>query len=373
MSSASIDTLLTHDTLLTALFYLLAVAAIALVLAERYGWSFRCVAPAPAILEAPIALMLWRDDVSVLDAPEAFGYKVWTHNHDKFVSASQLNSAHELERRRAVLDGYLAPYLGAGWRLAALVAEALKSHAPGETVVSLLVDHSGSMRRMAGRVDAQPAVGEDDSDNGIASAATLSAGIVQCLCVALESSGVGVEVLGFTTIRWRGGRSRGNWLIAGKPAAPGRLNDLRHIVYKTPEGTGPSNRRSLGLMLDWSIYKENIDGEAIVWAVQRLMSRSEPRKVLLVISDGAPVDDSTLSVNDESYLERHLQHVVRDVERRGAVRLAAIGIGFDVARYYANSVTIDDASDFIATGLERVAPLLFPPKPTGPVSPTAEP
>jgi cobaltochelatase CobT len=159
----------------------------------------------------------------------------------------------------------------------------------------------------------------------------------------LERCAVKTEILGFTTRAWKGGQSREKWTHDGKPANPGRLNDLRHIVYKSADEPWRRAKKNLGLMMREGLLKENIDGEALMWAHHRLMARSEQRKILMVISDGAPVDDSTLSVNSGNYLERHLRRVIEDIESRSNVELTAIGIGHDVTRYYKRAVTIVDA------------------------------
>ena len=159
----------------------------------------------------------------------------------------------------------------------------------------------------------------------------------------LERVGVKTEILGFTTRAWKGGQAREKWLAAGKPPQPGRLNDLRHIVYKAADEPWRRAKRNLGLMMREGLLKENIDGEALMWAHHRLMTRSEQRKILMVISDGAPVDDSTLSVNAGNYLEQHLRRIIEEIETRSSVELTAIGIGHDVTRYYKKAVTIVDA------------------------------
>ncbi len=205
-----------------------------------------------------------------------------------------------------------------------------------DTVVSLLIDNSGSMR---GRP------------------ITVAAMSADILARTLERCGVKVEILGFTTRAWKGGQSRERWIAAGKPANPGRLNDLRHIVYKAADAPWRRARRNLGLMLREGILKENIDGEALMWAYNRLLGRPEERRILMVISDGAPVDDSTLSVNPGNYLEKHLREVIRDIERGGTVELTAIGIGHDVTRYYRRAVTIVDAEQLGGVMLERLADL----------------
>lgn len=205
-----------------------------------------------------------------------------------------------------------------------------------DTVVTLLIDNSGSMR---GRP---------------ISVAALSADI---LARTLERCGVKVEILGFTTRMWKGGHSRERWIAAGKPPLPGRLNDLRHIVYKDADMPWRRARKNLGLMLREGILKENIDGEAILWAHTRLLARAEQRRILMVISDGAPVDDSTLSVNPGNYLERHLREVIHYIETRSPVELIAIGIGHDVTRYYRRAVTIVDAEQLGGTMLEKLAEL----------------
>ncbi len=205
-----------------------------------------------------------------------------------------------------------------------------------DTVVSLLIDNSGSMR---GRP------------------ITVAAMSADILARTLERCAVKVEILGFTTRAWKGGQSRERWIAAGKPPNPGRLNDLRHIVYKPADAPWRRARRSLGLMLREGILKENIDGEALAWAHNRLRERTEQRRILMVISDGAPVDDSTLSVNPGNYLEKHLREVIRDIEKLGEVELTAIGIGHDVTRYYRRAVTIVDAEQLGGVMLERLAEL----------------
>jgi cobaltochelatase CobT len=205
-----------------------------------------------------------------------------------------------------------------------------------DTVVSLLIDNSGSMR---GRP------------------ITVAAMSADILARTLERCGVKVEILGFTTRAWKGGQARERWIAAGKPPNPGRLNDLRHIVYKPADAPWRRARRNLGLMLREGILKENIDGEALAWAHNRLLGRPEERRILMVISDGAPVDDSTLSVNPGNYLEKHLREVIREIERQSVVELTAIGIGHDVTRYYRRAVTIVDAEQLGGVMLERLAEL----------------
>jgi cobaltochelatase CobT len=205
-----------------------------------------------------------------------------------------------------------------------------------DTVVTLLIDNSGSMR---GRP------------------ITVAAMSADILARTLERCGVKVEILGFTTRAWKGGQARERWIAAGKPPNPGRLNDLRHIVYKPADAPWRRARKNLGLMLREGILKENIDGEALMWAHNRLLGRPEERRILMVISDGAPVDDSTLSVNPGNYLEKHLRDVIREVERLGQVELTAIGIGHDVTRYYRRAVTIVDAEQLGGVMLERLAEL----------------
>jgi cobaltochelatase CobT len=205
-----------------------------------------------------------------------------------------------------------------------------------DTCVSLLIDNSGSMR---GRP------------------ITVAAMSADILARTLERCGVKVEILGFTTRAWKGGQARERWIAAGKPANPGRLNDLRHIVYKPADAPWRRARRNLGLMLREGILKENIDGEALMWAHNRLLGRPEERRIMMVISDGAPVDDSTLSVNPGNYLEKHLREVIREIERIGSVELTAIGIGHDVTRYYRRAVTIVDAEQLGGVMLERLAEL----------------
>jgi len=205
-----------------------------------------------------------------------------------------------------------------------------------DTVVTLLIDNSGSMR---GRP------------------ITVAAMSADILARTLERCGVKVEILGFTTRAWKGGQSRERWIAGGKPPNPGRLNDLRHIIYKSADAPWRRARKSLGLMLREGILKENIDGEALLWAHKRLIGRHEQRRILMVISDGAPVDDSTLSVNPGNYLEKHLRDVIAEIEGESPVQLIAIGIGHDVTRYYRRAVTIVDAEQLGGTMLEKLAEL----------------
>jgi len=220
-----------------------------------------------------------------------------------------------------------------------------------DTVVSLLIDNSGSMR---GRP------------------ITVAAMTADILARTLERCGVKVEILGFTTVNWKGGHARESWLAAGKPANPGRLNDLRHIVYKSADMPWRRARRNLGLMLREGILKENIDGEALLWAHERLLARTEQRRILMVISDGAPVDDSTLSVNPGNYLERHLREVINWIESVSPVELVAIGIGHDVTRYYGRAVTIVEAEQLGGTVMGQLTDL-FDEAPRGARAPQAPP
>jgi cobaltochelatase CobT len=290
---------------------------------------------------------------------DALAYKVFTTGFDEVVAVDDLCGPSELTRLRAQLDQSLVRFQGMigrmanrlqrrllaqqtrSWdfdldegildtaRLARVVVNPTlslsykveKETEFRDTVVTLLIDNSGSMR---GRPIAVAAMSAD------------------ILARTLERCGVKVEILGFTTKAWKGGQSREAWLRAGKPVNPGRLNDLRHIVYKPADAPWRRARRALGLMLREGLLKENIDGEAIMWAHSRLLGRPEQRRILMVISDGAPVDDSTLSANPGNYLEKHLREVIAWVEGRSGVELMAIGIGHDVTRYYRRAVTISD-------------------------------
>ncbi len=206
-----------------------------------------------------------------------------------------------------------------------------------DTVVSLLIDNSGSMR---GRP------------------ITVAASCADILAQTLERCGVKVEILGFTTKTWKGGKSREEWLKQNKPPHPGRLNDLCHIIYKSADTPWRHARRNLGLMMQEGLLKENIDGEALIWAHQRLLSRREQRRILLVISDGAPVDDSTLSVNSNNYLEKHLRAVIQEIQTHSPIELIAIGIGHDVTRYYQHAVTIMNAEE-LANAITKQLETLF--------------
>jgi cobaltochelatase CobT len=290
---------------------------------------------------------------------EALAYRVFTTRFDEVIEANELCSTVELGRLRAQLDQQLHRFQGMIGRMAnrlqrRLMAQQTRSwefdldeglldtarltrvvvnpEQPlsyklekdtdfRDTVVSLLIDNSGSMR---GRPIAVAAMCAD------------------ILARTLERCAVKVEILGFTTRSWKGGQSREQWLREGKRPNPGRLNDLRHIVYKAADSPWRRSRRNLGLMLREGLLKENIDGEAILWAHQRVLGRPEQRRILMVISDGAPVDDSTLSANPGNYLEQHLRKVIEWIEQRSPVELLAIGIGHDVTRYYRRAVTISD-------------------------------
>jgi cobaltochelatase CobT len=301
-------------------------------------------------------------------------YKVFTAAHDEVVDAEELCDAEELTRLRAYLDQQLASLSNVVSRLANRLQRRLLAQqnrawtfdleegmldvarltrviidptAPlsfkqeedtefRDTVVTLLIDNSGSMR---GRPIMVAAVCAD------------------ILARTLERCGVKVEILGFTTRAWKGGQAREDWLKAGKPPAPGRLNDLRHIVYKSADAPWRRARKNLGLMMREGLLKENIDGEALIWAHHRIIGRPEQRRILMVISDGAPVDDSTLSVNSGHYLERHLRTVISEIETNSPVELIAIGIGHDVRRYYRRAVTIVDVEQLGGVITEQLASL----------------
>ncbi len=312
------------------------------------------------------------------DLSPQFDYRMWTTDFDEVIAATDLCDADELVRLRAYLDQQLVHLQSVVSKLAnrlqrRLMAQQSRSWdfdqeeglldaarlarvvvSPDmslsykierdtefrDTVVTLLIDNSGSMR---GRP---------------ISIAAISADI---LARTLERCGVKTEILGFTTRAWKGGQSRETWLAAGRPPQPGRLNDIRHIVYKKADEPWRRARTSLGLMMREGLLKENIDGEALLWAHARLMARPEERRIMMVISDGAPVDDSTLSVNSGSYLERHLRQVIDWIEKRSPVELAAIGIGHDVTRYYSRAVTIMDVDQLGGTIIEQLAALFDTP------------
>ena len=308
------------------------------------------------------------------NAPHPDAYRAYSTEFDETVEAEELCDADELARLRQLLDQQLAHLQGViarlanrmqrrlmakqtrAWefnleegildsaRLARVVVNPLQSLSFKQeketefrdTVVSLLIDNSGSMR---GRP------------------ITVAAMSADILARTLERCGVKVEILGFTTRMWKGGQSRERWIAAGKPANPGRLNDLRHIIYKPADAPWRRTRKNLGLMLREGILKENIDGEALLWAHNRLLGRPEQRRILMVISDGAPVDDSTLSVNPGNYLERHLREAIGYIEARSSVELVAIGIGHDVTRYYSRAVTIVDAEQLGGTMMDKLTEL----------------
>ena len=301
-------------------------------------------------------------------------YKVFSTKYDEIVNATDLCDEDELTRLRATLDKQLEVLQGAIARLANKLQRKLQAKQNRswnfdleegmldasklsriitqplfplsykqekdmkfrDTIVTLLIDNSGSMR---GRP------------------ITIAAICADIMARTLERCGVKVEILGFTTKAWKGGQSREQWINDGKPTYPGRLNDLRHIIYKPADAPWRRAKNSLGLMLREGILKENIDGEALIWAHDRLLGRLEDRKVLMVISDGAPVDDTTLSSNSGNYLELHLKEVISFIESRSPVELVAIGIGHDVTRYYNKAVTLTDAEQLGGALTEQLADL----------------
>jgi cobaltochelatase CobT len=315
-----------------------------------------------------------RNESDLSNLPREPFYKVFTEAFDEVVEAEELCDPEELTRLRHMLDQQLHHLQGIIGKLAnrlqrRLLAKQTRSWEFNleeglldtarldrivtnpltplsfkqeqdtefrDTVVTLLLDNSGSMR---GRPIAIAAMSAD------------------ILARTLERCAVKVEVLGFTTRAWKGGQSREKWIADGKPGNPGRLNDLRHIVYKTADAPLRRARKNLGLMLREGLLKENIDGEALLWAHDRLIARTEQRRILMVISDGAPVDDSTLSVNAGNYLERHLRDVIDYIETRSPVELVAIGIGHDVTRYYRRAVTIMDVEQLGGTMMEKLTEL----------------
>jgi cobaltochelatase CobT len=304
-------------------------------------------------------------------------YKVFATEFDEEIKAEDLAEPAELERLRAYLDQQLEPLKGAVSRLANKLQRRLQAQQNRswifdleegildagrlarvvtnpttplsfkmekdtdfkDTIVTLLLDNSGSMR---GRPISIAAICAD------------------VLARTLERCSVKVEILGFTTRAWKGGMSREKWLSDGRAQTPGRLNDLRHIIYKAADAPWRRTRPNLGLMMKEGLLKENIDGEALEWAHRRMCARPEARRILMVISDGAPVDDSTLSVNSASYLEKHLRNVIAMVEKRKAVELIAIGIGHDVTRYYDRAVTITDVEQLAGAITEQLATLFDP-------------
>jgi cobaltochelatase CobT len=316
----------------------------------------------------------WRPNASVLDNPSAFGYHVFSAAHDEEIAAEDLSTPDELERLRTFLDKELRALSGVVARLANRLQRRLLAQQNRawdfdleegaldaarltriitdpmhplsfkherdtdfrDTVVTLLLDNSGSMR-------GRPIM--------------VAACCADILARTLERCGVKVEILGFTTRAWKGGQAREGWLAAGKPANPGRLNDLRHIIYKKADAPWRRAKRNLALMMREGLLKENIDGEALAWAHNRLLGRPEQRRILMMISDGAPVDDSTLSVNSGSYLELHLRQVIEEIETRSPIELIAIGIGHDVTRYYRRAVTITDPSELAGAMTDKLVEL----------------
>jgi len=316
----------------------------------------------------------WHPRHPLSNEPRGPDYRAFTNRFDETIGAEELCDPEELTRLRSYLDKQLSNLQGVVARLANRLQRRLlaqqnrawdfdleegildSARLPRmiidpfqplsfkqerdtdfrDTVVTLLLDNSGSMR---GRP------------------ITVAATCADILARTLERCGVKVEILGFTTRAWKGGQSRESWLAANKPVNPGRLNDLRHIIYKSADAPWRRARKNLGLMMREGLLKENIDGEALDWAHKRLLARPESRKILMMISDGAPVDDSTLSVNPGNYLERHLRFIIGEIENRSPVELIAIGIGHDVTRYYRRAVTIVDAEELGGAMTEKLAEL----------------
>ncbi|MEJ5086005.1 cobaltochelatase subunit CobT [Brucella pseudogrignonensis] len=305
---------------------------------------------------------------------EHVDYNVFTREFDEEVEATDLCDEAELDRLRGFLDKQLANLQGVVGRLAnrlqrRLMAQQNRSwdfdleegYLDSARLVRIVIDPtqplSYKMERDTDFRDTVVTLVIDNSGSMRGRPITVAATCADILARTLERCGVKVEILGFTTKAWKGGQSREAWLGRGKPSNPGRLNDLRHIIYKRADAPWRRARRNLGLMMREGLLKENIDGEALIWAHQRLLARPEQRKILMMISDGAPVDDSTLSVNPGNYLERHLRAVIEEIETRSPVELIAIGIGHDVTRYYQRAVTIVDAEELAGAMTEQLASL----------------
>jgi cobaltochelatase CobT len=301
-------------------------------------------------------------------------YRVYTTDYDEVVKPLDVCTAVELERLRERLDDHVGDLQASvgrfanrlqrrlmanqnrSWdfdqeegvldtaRLTRVVTDPMQPlsfkrerEAPfRDTIVTLLIDNSGSMH---GR------------------SIVVAASCADVLANTLERCGVSVEILGFTTRAWKGGQSRSRWVAAGHPPNPGRLNDLRHIIYKSADTPWRRGRANLGLMLRKGLLKENIDGEALTWAYQRLVTRPERRKILMMISDGAPIDDSTLSANPGKFLERHLREVIAQVESDQSVELVAIGIGHDVTQYYRRAATVANVTELAGAMTAQLADL----------------
>ena len=316
----------------------------------------------------------WRSNASVLDDPESFGYKVFTRKYDEEAAAEELATPEELERLHGFLDKELRGLSSVVARLANRLQRRLLAQqnrawhfdleegtldsarltrvitdptAPlsfkqecdiefRDTVVTLLIDNSGSMR-------GRPIL--------------VAACCADILARTLERCGVKVEILGFTTRAWKGGQSKELWIQEGRPANPGRLNDLRHIIYKTADAPWRRAKKSLALMMREGILKENIDGEALAWAHRRLLARPEQRRILMMISDGEPVDDSTTTANAGQYMENHLRQVIEEIEANSPVQLIAIGIQHDVTRYYRSAVRISDPTELAGAMTEKLVEL----------------
>ncbi len=301
-------------------------------------------------------------------------YRVFTRLHDEVVNAEQLSNAEELTQLRAQLDSKSETVRGAVGRLAQRLERLLRARQKRGWSFDLdegVLDAARLSRVIVDPLAALPFKMEDDIDfkDTVVTVLLDNSGsmrgrpiLVAALCAdilarTLERCGVKIEILGFTTKAWKGGLSREDWLQAGNPSGPGRLSDLRYIIYKSADMPWRRVRRNLGLMLRENILKENIDGEALLWAHERLLRRTEQRRILMVISDGVPLDEATLSANPGGYLEQHLRNVIKWIEKRATVELTAIGIGHDVADFYSRAVAITDIEQLAGAMIEQLAEL----------------
>lgn len=320
------------------------------------GWRWRTRERIGQADDLPSAAVDWKREFSVWEQPDRFGYHIYTDKHDHELKISD-HPTKVAAKRSSLLDRVITTGTGVATELARHLQE---RGIGSDLCVCILTDHSGSLNRKVGTGP------ERGSPRGLVvsadSGAAVAAGAVVTIATALEKCGASVEILGFTTREWRGGRSRRDWINSGLPPYPGRLNDLLHIIYKDAGEPSVANcTHRLEKLLDPSVLRENIDGEAIAWARSRLLSQPRRDHLLIFVSDGAPVDDSTLYENGPSYLSRHLRYVIEDIQRRRDLRIVGLGIGYDLTHVLPESMAISGTKPELAEQLNKFADLIAKP------------
>lgn len=307
------------------------------------------------VKDLPVVEKEWNEEESVFEEPEKFGFQIYTEKYDQELDLTQSSLRECHEKRIELLNSKVSLNYETTEKLVSLLqGKGLDTN----TTITTLIDHSGSMRRKIGTCQGQNfkdgiIVNED-------SGAAVSAGIALSMALAFEKCGITTEILGFTTKEWQGGLSRKDWVKAGRAPYPGRLNDLLHIIYKKADDVPVSECSDrLTALLNPYLLKENIDGEAISWARKRLISQAKKDRLLIFLSDGASVDDSTLNENGPGYLERHLLHVLTDIENRKEMRIVGVGIGYDISFYVPQSIQVKSNETDFANEIEKLATLIL--------------